>query len=63
MVRKVVVDRDVTARAHDGAADFHATAHVLKLPQGLGGHGGCNPNVIGCGNGRQRVELVVHTAE
>jgi hypothetical protein len=59
MVGKVVINRDAT----DGAPHFHAAADVLETPQRVGRNGGWHADMFGCGDGGQRIELVVDPAE
>ena len=63
VVGKVVVHGDVAAGARYGAAHFHAAARIGKRAQRPGCRCGIYPHMGGCGNGRQRVELVVRASK
>ncbi len=63
VVGEVVVDRDITACRLNGAPHFHAAFDVLEARQCFGGSFRRNAHMLGGGDGSQRIELVVHTAD
>ena len=63
MVGKVIVDGDDALGPGEGTAHLHASFHVFKSPQGVGGHARRHANMVSRCNGRQRVQLVMHAGE
>ena len=65
VVGKVVVNRDRCAatRQHDAGAHLQAPFHALKIGQRLRRLRRGHAHVVGCGQRRQGVELVVHAAQ
>ena len=59
MVREVVIDMDLTTLTPDHTAQFHAAPHVVESVERGRGVGRCHADMLGGGDGCQRVHLVV----